>query len=300
MYDIIIIGAGTAGLTAAIYASRSGKKVLVLETLAAGGQIVNTNKIDNYPGLFHVSGYDYSMKLLHQAEDLGAEIKYEKAVDLIEGNPLKIKTLKNKYNTKACILALGVVNRKLNLEGEERLIGKGISYCATCDGALFRDKEVAVNGGGNTALDDALYLSDLASKVYLIHRRSEFRGNIETVNKLKNKKNVEFILDSNVTKLIGEEKLEGIEVTNNDGSKKEISVSALFVAIGQIPENNNILDIIDTDERGYIIAKDDALHTNIEHVYVAGDIREKGLRQLVTAASDGAIAATTAIRELNK
>lgn len=300
MYDIVIIGGGTAGLTSAIYASRANKKVLILEALNVGGQIVNSKKVDNYPGLYHVSGYDYSMKLLEQAKDLGAEIEYERAVDLLTGDHLTVVTEKNKYECKECILALGVVSRKLNLENEENLTGKGVSYCATCDGIFYKGKDVAVNGGGNTALDDALYLSDIANKVYLIHRRDEFRGSSATVNKLKKKGNVEFILNSNVTKLNGKDKLESIEVTNTNGDKKELNVNALFVAIGEIPENNNIVDIIDTDERGYIIAKDDEMHTNIDHVYVAGDIREKGLRQLVTAASDGAVAAVTAIRELNK
>lgn len=301
MYDIIIIGAGTAGLTSAIYASRSDKKVLVLEALSIGGQIVNTNKIDNYPGLFHISGYDYSMKLKEQALDLGTEIKFEKAIDLIKNDDnIEVMTEKNKYKCKSCILALGVVSRKLNLPNEKELTGKGISYCATCDGMFYKGKEVAVNGGGNTALDDALFLSGIAKKVYLIHRRDEFRGNIKTVEELKKKDNVEFILNSTVTKLNGKDKLESIEVTDKEENKKILNVDALFIAIGQIPENNNILDIIDKDEKGYIIAKDNDMHTNIPHIYVAGDIREKRLRQLVTAASDGAVAAVTAIRELNR
>ena len=299
MYDIIIIGAGPAGLTASIYARRASKNVLVLEATTYGGQIINTLDIENYPVEAHISGFDFATKLYNQAKDLGAEIKFEKVVDLVnEKDEKKVITPKNTYTAKSVIIATGSENRKLSLPMENELVGKGISYCATCDGAFYKKKKVAVVGGGNTALEDALYLSDIADTVYLIHRRDEFRGADATVNQLKEKDNIKFIYSSNVTKLNSKEKLESIEVTNKDGSKKEIEVDGLFVAIGRIPENENFRKLINLDEAGYIIAGEDCL-TNVEGIFVAGDNRTKEVRQLVTATSDGAIAATAAIKYIN-
>ena len=300
MYDIIIVGAGPAGLTAAIYARRASKKVLVLEAKSYGGQIINTLDIENYPVEAHISGFDFATKLYNQAKDLGAEILFEKVVDINDqGTTKEVITTKNTYQAKAIILATGCENRKLGLSNEEELVGKGISYCATCDGAFYKNKDVAVVGGGNTALEDALYLSDIVNKVYLIHRRDEFRGDISTVEELKQKSNVEFILNSNVTKLNANERLESIEVTNKDGSIKEVKVDGLFVAVGQIPENENFKKIINIDNAGYIIAGEDCT-TNIPGIFVAGDNRTKELRQLVTATSDGAIAASKAIKYISK
>jgi thioredoxin reductase (NADPH) len=300
MYDIIIVGAGPAGLTAAIYARRASKKVLVLEAKSYGGQIINTLDIENYPVEAHISGFDFATKLYNQAKDLGAEIVFEKVVDINDqGTTKEVITTKNTYQAKAIILATGCENRKLGLSNEEELVGKGISYCATCDGAFYKNKDVAVVGGGNTALEDTLYLSDIVYKVYLIHRRDEFRADESTVEELKQKSNVEFILNSNVTKLNANERLESIEVTNNDGSIKEIKVDGLFVAVGQIPENENFKKIINVDNAGYIIAGEDCT-TNIPGIFVAGDNRTKELRQLVTATSDGAIAASKAIKYISK
>ncbi len=298
MYDIVIIGAGPAGLSSAIYATRAGKKVLVLEAVSYGGQIINTKEIDNYPALPHVSGFDFATNLYNQAIELGSEVKFEKAVDIkLEDNKRIVVTENNQYEAKAIIIATGVKNRKLGLENEDKLIGRGISYCATCDGNFYKDKAVAVYGGGNTALGDAIYLADICSKVYLIHRRDEFRGSIESVKKLEKLDNVEFVLNSIITKLNGSDKLESVTVSDKDGNTKDIAVDGLFVAIGKTPENSNIVKNITLNENGYIKAEDDNLHTNIPYVYVAGDVREKELRQLVTATSDGAIAATTAIME---
>ena len=298
MYDIVIIGAGPAGLSSAIYATRAGKKVLVLEAVSYGGQIINTKEIDNYPALPHVSGFDFATNLYNQAIELGSEVKFEKAVDIkLEDNKRIVVTENNQYEAKAIIIATGVKNRKLGLENEDKLIGRGISYCATCDGNFYKDKAVAVYGGGNTALGDAIYLADICSKVYLIHRRDEFRGSIESVKKLEKLDNVEFVLNSTITKLNGSDKLESVTVSDKDGNTKDIAVDGLFVAIGKTPENSNIVKNITLNENGYIKAEDDNLHTNIPYVYVAGDVREKELRQLVTATSDGAIAATTAIME---
>ena len=300
MYDIIIIGAGPAGLTSAIYARRASKKVLVLEAKTYGGQIINTLDIENYPGEEHISGFDFATKIYNQAKSLGAEIAFEKVTDIKDlGTEKEVITVKNTYKAKSIIIATGSENRKLGLVNEDDLTGKGVSYCATCDGNFFRKKNVAVVGGGNTALEDALYLADIAEKVYLIHRRDEFRGLESTVNLLKEKENVEFIYNSNVTKLNADEKLKSIEVTNKDGSMKTIDVDGLFVAVGRIPENQNFAKIIDLDDGGYIIANED-FHTNVDGIFVAGDNRVKEVRQLVTATSDGAVAATAAIKYVNE
>ena len=300
LYDIIIVGAGPAGLTAAIYAGRANKKVLVLEAKTYGGQIINTPDIENYPVEEHISGFNFATKIYNQAKNLGAEIVFEKVIEIKDlGKEKEVVTNKNTYKTKTIILATGSENRKLGLPNEDELVGKGISYCATCDGAFYRKKTVAVVGGGNTALEDALYLSNLVEKVYLIHRRDEFRGEETTVNKLKEKANVEFIYNSNVTKLNANERLESIEVTNKDGSIQTINVDGLFVAVGRIPENQNFAKVINLDESGYIVAGEDC-HTNIDGIFVAGDNRVKEVRQLVTATSDGAIAATEAIKYINQ
>ena len=299
LYDIIIIGAGPAGLTSAIYAKRANKNVLVLEAKNYGGQIINTLDIENYPANEHISGFDFATNLYNQAKNLGAEIKYEKVVNINNlGKEKEVITTKNTYKTKTIIIATGSENRKLGLPNEDEFASKGISYCATCDGAFYKEKTVAVVGGGNTALEDALYLADLASKVYLIHRRDEFRGEESTINLLKEKDNIEFLYNSNVTKLNTKDRLESIEVTSNDGEIRTIDVYALFIAIGRIPENQNFAKLIKLDNAGYIISNE-YCHTNVEGIFVAGDNRVKELRQLVTATSDGAIAAVEAIKYIN-
>ena len=297
MYDIIIIGAGPAGLTASIYGRRANKKVLVLEALTYGGQIVNTTVIDNYPALPHVTGFDFATNLYNQAIELGAEVKFEKVINIIVDKEKKVITDSNEYTTRAIIIATGADRRKLGLVNEDKFTGSGISYCATCDGNFFKDKEVAVNGGGNTALTDALYLSDICSKVYLIHRRDEFRGSESLVNEVKKRNNIELVLNSKVTKLNGDNHLTSIEVTNNDGSTREVPISCLFVAIGQVPVTENFVKLIDVDNNGYAIAGED-MKTKVAGLYVAGDVRKKSLRQLATAISDGAIAATEAIHDI--
>ena len=299
MYDIIIIGAGPAGLTAAIYVCRASKKVLVLEATTYGGQIINTLDIDNYPVEPHISGFDFATKLYNQATEMGAEVVFEKAVKINDKGDFKeVITDEKTYSGKAVIIATGSINRKLGLENEEELVGKGVSYCATCDGAFYKNKTVAVVGGGNTALEDALYLADLAQKVYLIHRRDEFRGERETVKALEDRDNVEFVLNSNVTKIIADKKVDAIEVTNNSGEAKTIAVDGLFVAVGRIPENNEFKGLIKLDESGYALSGEDCT-TDTAGIFVAGDGRAKSVRQLVTATSDGAIAATAAIKYLN-
>ena len=301
MYDIIIIGGGPAGLTAAIYARRASKNVLVLEAMTCGGQIIQAEKIENYPVCPNISGVDFATKLQTQTKELGAEIVFEKAIDIKDfGEYKEVVTTKNTYQCKTVILATGSENRKLGLDNEDELVGRGVSYCATCDGMFFKGKDVAVVGGGDTAIDDARYLSNIANKVYLIHRRDTFKAEEQEVEELKTKTNVEFIFNSNVVKLnTTDNNLSNIEVKNNDGNITTIDVSGIFIAVGRVPENQNFAKLINLDSRGYVIAGEDC-HTNIDGIFVAGDNRVKDLRQLVTAASDGAIAATEAIKYMNK
>ncbi len=299
MYDIIIIGAGPAGLTSAIYAKRASKSVLVLEAKAYGGQIINTPDIENYPVAAHISGFEFATKVYEQAQALGAEFVFEKAVDIRDlGDIKEVVTESNVYQAKAVIIATGSENRKLGVEREDELVGRGISYCATCDGAFYRKKVVAVVGGGNTALEDALYLADIAEKVYIIHRRDEFRGEEATVKSLKERENVEFVLNSQVVKLNADKRLESIEVLNKDGSTRVIGVKGLFVAVGRIPENQNFGKVVNLDQSGYILAGEDCT-TNAKGIFVAGDNRVKNVRQLVTATADGAVAVSEAVKYIN-
>ncbi len=296
MVDVIIIGAGTAGLSAAIYTVRAGKSALVLEASSYGGQIINTPDIENYPGIAHISGFDFATGLYNQAKDLGADIRFERVTGIItEGNVKKVITSQNEYECKAVILATGAKNRPLGLPNEQELVGKGVSYCATCDGMFYRNKVVAVNGGGNTALEDAQFLSNYCEKVYVIHRRDRFRADQKEVERLKAKDNVEFVLDSTITKLNEDAAgLVSIEVTNKTtGDTRTIEVSGLFVAIGQAPDNTAFENVAELDEKGYIKAGED-LKTGTEGIFTAGDCRTKTVRQLTTAASDGAVAALAA------
>ena len=294
-FDIIIVGAGTAGMTAGIYATRANKKTLILEGKNYGGQIINTPDIENFPALNHISGIEYATNLYNQVKELGVTYKREEVQNITKDR--LVTTNKNQYQAKAIIIATGTQNRKLGLEGEDTLVGRGISYCATCDGRFYKEKNVAVIGGGNTAIEDAIYLSDLAAKVYLIHRREGFRADQKAIEILKSKKNVEFILNNKPHKLIAENKLTGLEIINNENEITKIDISGLFIAIGQIPNTEIFKGFVDLNESGYIKSVD-GVHTHIEKIYVAGDVREKELRQLITAASDGAIAANTAISEI--
>ena len=299
MYDIIIVGAGPAGLTAAIYASRASKKVLVLEEKTYGGQIINTINIENYPVIPHISGFDFATKLYDQIKKLGVNVLLEKAIEIKNNNNYKeVITKNNVYKAKTIILATGTENRKLGIANEEKLIGNGISYCATCDGKFYKNKCVAVIGGGNTALEDALYLSDIAATVYLIHRRDEFRGDELTLKNVEKKDNIKIICNSNITKINYKNKIESIEITDKNDKVGIIKVDGIFVAIGRIPQNDIFSKIINLDNNGYIIANENC-HTNIDGIFVAGDNRTKSVRQLVTATSDGAIAATEAVKYIN-
>ncbi len=295
-YDVIIVGAGPAGLTSALYLLRANKNILILEKESYGGQILNAKEIQNYPGILSISGYDFATNLYHQVKNLSGNIKYE-TVLRVEKDKTVI-TEKNKYQANCVILATGSSHRKLNIAQEKDFLGKGVSYCATCDGNFYKGKKVAVLGGGNTAIEDALYLSDIVSKVYLIHRKSEFRADNTSVEELKKKENVIFLLNRTVVSLNGQEKLESIDL-EKEKTKETIEVEGLFIAIGQEPKNEIFQNVVDLDEKGYIISED-GVHTKTKGILVAGDTRVKTLRQLTTAVSDGSIAATTAIREINE
>ena len=299
MFDVIIVGAGTAGLSAAIYTSRSGKKALILESRAYGGQIINTPEIENYPGIRNISGFEFATGLYEQAVGLGAEVRYEKVLSIEDEGEIKVvNTPENSYECKAVILATGAKNRQLGLKREQELTGAGISYCATCDGAFYRNKDVAVAGGGNTAVEDALFLSQYCSKVYVVHRREAFRADPREIERLKNRENVEFVLNANVVSLLGEERLEAIEVKDkNNGQIKRIPVAGLFIAIGQEPDNQAFKDLVALDGSGYVMAGEDCL-TNVKGIYTAGDCRTKVVRQLTTAAADGAVAALAACERI--
>ena len=296
MYDIIVIGAGTAGLSAAIYARRAEKKVLVLESVSYGGQIINTLSIENYPGMYKVSGPEFAKSLYDQAKELGAEVEFEKVVSVRrDDESFIVGTEDDTYRARAVILATGSEYRKLGLEHEDELLGKGVSYCATCDGSFYKDKDVMVNGGGNTALYEAEYLAGMCRKVYLVHRRGQFRGDTSLVERVKKLPNVEIVLGATIEELIASDgKLSGVKLVFIDAPAREIEVSGLFVAIGHKPSTDAFNDLVEQDEDGYVIAGEDC-KTSFEGVFVAGDVRRKNLRQLVTATADGAQAATSAI-----
>ena len=288
MYDIIIIGAGIAGLTSAIYASRANKKVLVIEKSNYGGRIVSAPSVKNYPGIKEISGVDLAINLYEQAISFGTELIFETVKGFLNGDIKKVITDKNTYECKSIIIATGLDRKTLNISGEKELVGKGISYCASCDGNFYKDKIVGVVGNGNTAIEDAMYLSDIASKVYIISKGD----NLDV-----DKSNIEVINNSTVDKINSNDKLESIDINTPDGIKN-IVLDGLFISIGFESSNEEFESTIKLDEQGYIIA--DNTHTNIEGIFAAGDCVKKDLRQLVTAASDGAIAATEAIKYIVK
>lgn len=294
-YDIIVIGAGTAGLTAAVYGARSGKKVLVLEARQAGGQIVNSPRVENYPGIKSISGFEFVTGLKEQAEAMGAEVRDGVAEQIIDrGSKKEIRTRENSLECGAVIIASGTAYRKLGLEKEEKLTGSGVSYCAVCDGAFYRGKDVAVVGGGNTALEDASFLADYCRKVFVIHRRDRFRGESHLVDALHRRENVEFVMESVVTSLRGESHLESVIIKNTvTGVVHEKEIAGLFVAVGQKPDNERFDDVVKLSDDGYIQA-DETCVTDTPGIFAAGDCRKKNVRQLVTAAADGAVAALAA------
>lgn len=296
MADIIIVGAGPAGLSAAVYARRAGMDTVLYEAEMYGGQIVNTPEVENYPAIAKISGFDFANDLYKQATNLGAVLEFDKVLSVTktsEGFDVALESGKTD-TAKAVILAVGASNRHLGIAREEELLGKGISYCATCDGAFYKDKVVAVTGGGNTAVEDAIYLAGIASKVYLIHRRDEFRADEVLVKAARALPNIEIITPYVVEELTGEPKLGGLELVNReDGSRKHIDIDGLFVAIGQEPKTADFKELV-TLQGGYIEAGENC-KTNVEGVFAAGDARVKKVRQLTTACADGAVAALAAI-----
>lgn len=300
MYDIIIVGGGTAGLSAAIYGVRAGRKVLILEAKNYGGQIINSPEVENYPGIRKISGMEFAKGLFEQATELGAEFQRGQAVRLEKkdtGWSVAVAGADGKeqmYGTKTVILATGARNRPLGVPREQELTGAGVSYCATCDGMFFRGRRVVVAGGGNTALEDALFLANYCEMVYVIHRREQFRGEERLVERLRSKENVEFVLNAVVDELQGEDMLEGISIRDvQTGDRRELAVSGLFVAVGQMPDNESFAGLVALDEKGYICAAEDC-RTEAPGIFVAGDCRTKEVRQLATAAADGAVAALAA------
>ncbi len=298
MLDLLIIGSGPAGLSAAIYAKRANLELLVLEKVYCGtGQVAESSQVDNYLGYCGINGYDLGEKFREHAINLGVEIKPKEAVGFeAEGKIWKVQCSNGEtIEAKTVIYAAGATHRHLGVPGEEEYAGKGVSYCATCDGAFFRNKDTAVIGGGNTAMDDALYLSELCNKVYLIHRRNEFRGSKKTLERIRQKDNIELVTPAEIVKIAGEDKVSSVAL--KDG--RILEVDGVFVAVGMIPQTDSLKERVDLDHAGYVVA-DETGKTSAQGFFVAGDVRTKFLRQVITAASDGANAAIAAVEYLNE
>lgn len=300
MYDIIIVGAGPAGLTAAIYARRADKKVLILERGTFGGQITYSPKIENYPGFNQISGNELAEKLVEQAISLGAEIEMTEVTGVVDNNGVfSVSCEDGDYIAKSVIIATGSKHRQLGLDREEEFIGNGISFCAVCDGAFYAGKTVAVIGGGNSALVEAVMLAETCEKLYIVQNLDFLTGEEKLANILKNKANVEIIYGTVVEALIGSEELDAIILKNEKtGEKTRLDIDGMFIAIGQVPENDIFADVTEINDRGYIVS-DEACLTKTAGLFVAGDCRTKTIRQISTACSDGAIAALAAIRYLD-
>lgn len=295
IYDIAIIGAGPAGLSAAIYGRRAGLSTICFESNVHGGQIINTPEVENYPALGKVSGVEYASIIYDQAVGFGAVVEYKAVTDVdFSGEIKKVICGDEEYRAKSVIIATGVTRRKLEIPGEDRLLGAGVSYCATCDGLFFKDKTAVVVGGGNTALEDAVYLAGICEKVYIIHRRDTFRGDQHEVEKVLKNEKIQVVYDTIPLSIEGSGKVERLRVKNvKTGEEKDIFTSAVFVAVGLIPQNDMFKGKVELTSDGYIMA-DESCKTSVEGVFAAGDTRNKTLRQLVTATSDGAVAATAA------
>lgn len=297
MYDIIIIGAGCAGLTAAIYAARAEKSVLVLESETIGGQISSSPRVENYPGIKQIRGMEFADNLYEQAVSLGAQIELETTVRIESHDNVKTAvTESGRFDGKSIILATGSKHRKLGVPNEEELSGKGVSYCAICDGAFFKGEDVAVVGGGSAALQSAEFLSGFCKTVYLIHRRDSFRGEQTLSDRLKTKPNVKFLMNTVVKHLEGRDSLDSALLSDVlTGRETILPVKGLFAAVGQSPDNQRFADCVNLDDSGYILAAEDC-QTSADGIFAAGDCRTKTVRQLVTAAADGAVSALSACR----
>lgn len=300
MYDIIIVGAGPAGLTAALYALRADKSVLVLEKGTFGGQITYSPQIENYPGFVKMSGNEFADKLVDQVISQGAEIEMETVTRIIDGSEFKtVVTEDGEYQAKAVIIATGVKHRQIGLPNENSLVGAGVSYCAVCDGAFFKGQTVAVLGGGNSALQEAILLADGCKKVYVIQNLDFFTGEARLVEKLKERSNVEFIMGTVISALLGDTSLSGLCLRKeSDGNESELAVDGLFVAIGLAPENEAFADVAGLNEYGYIDSDESCL-TRTPGIFTAGDCRSKSIRQITTAVADGSVAALAACRYID-
>ncbi len=296
MYDVIVLGAGPAGLTAGIYSARGGLKTLVIEKTFVGGQATTTPEIVNYPGVKSTDGFSLTSTMAEQAKSFGCEILTADVTEISLTDKVKTVVANGvKYESKTVVLASGANARKLGVEHEDELLGAGVSYCATCDGAFFKGKTVAVVGGGDTAVEDALCLNRFASKVYLIHRRDSLRANKALSDEIA-RSNIEIVWNSTIAKLIGTP-LSAVEIKNvKDGKISTLDVNGLFVAVGRIPASDNFEEV-EKDENGYILTNEE-MKTNVDGIYAVGDVRAKSLRQIVTACADGAIAADSIVRSL--
>ena len=292
MHDIIVIGGGPAGLTAALYAKRANKSVLIIEKGSFGGQITYSPKVENIPGFLEVTGNEFSEKLVEQVLEQGAEIEVAEATGITDGEIKTVHTDSGDFEGKAVIIATGAKHRLLSLPKEEQFIGEGISFCAVCDGAFYEGKTVAVIGGGNSALQEALLLSDLCKKVYVVQNLDYLTGEKKLSDQLIKKENVEIILSSTVSEILGDKEFSGI-VIDLDGKKKELILDGMFVAIGLVPQNEPFSSVINLNNWGYVEAGEDCL-TSKKGIFVAGDCRSKKIRQVATAAADGAVAALAA------
>lgn len=292
MYDVIIVGGGPAGMTAAIYASRAGLSLLMLEKGFSGGQMATTPEVENYPGFETISGIELAMNMEQHAKKFGGDFRNESVTELLPGTSFHtVVTESARYEAKTVILALGAKRRKLDIEGEERLSGRGVSYCATCDGGFFRNRDVCVVGGGNTALEDALYLAGICNKVYLIHRREEFRGYQSLADAVRANEKIELVLRAVPVSIRGENAVESILVRDvQTGQEREIPVAGAFIAVGTIPDTELLRGKVALTPSGYVLAGEDT-RTSVPGIYAAGDLREKPIYQIITACADGAVAA---------
>ncbi len=296
MFDVIIIGSGAAGLSAAVYAKRAGLDLLVLEkSPMSGGQILNTYEVDNYLGLPGINGFDMGMKFREHADKLEVPFKEAEVLEIKDlGDKKVVRTAKEELEAKAVILATGAHHALLGVPGEDKLSGMGVSYCATCDGAFFRKKVVAVVGGGDVALEDAIYLARTSAKVYLIHRRDELRGTKVLQEELMGMENVEILYSHVVKEICGEERVEKLVLEDvKTGEKKDLVVNGVFIAVGIHPDSELVKGLVEMDGAGYVIA-DETCATSVSGIFAAGDVRKKPIRQIVTAVADGANAATSA------
>ena len=299
MYDIIVVGAGPAGLCAALYARRAEKSVLLIEKSTFGGQITHSPRVENYPGFLAMSGNEFAEKLLDQVMTHGADIELDEVKSVEKSDTgYVVKTENSEFDGRSVIIATGSKHRSLGIEREEDFVGEGISYCAVCDGAFYKGRTVAIIGGGNTALQEAVLLSEGCKKVYVVQNLDFLTGEGSLVSAIAKRDNVEVILSSVVTELVGEGEVKGVKLMNLATSQEnELAVDGIFVAIGQIPENEPFKNIVALDERGYITAGENCLpETSFEGIFVAGDCRTKSVRQVTTATADGAVAALAACR----